>query len=310
MRSIFVQANGLRFHVLEEVHDGGGGELALCLHGFPELGYSYRDQLPALARLGYRAWAPDLRGYGQTERPSGIAAYAIETLIDDVVGLIDAAGVERATLIAHDWGGLIAWHVAMRCPERLARLVILNIPHPAVLVRRLWPRQLFALTYVLLFQVPGLAERALSADGHRRIDQAFLSMAVNPARFPEEVLRAYREAAAQPGALRAMLSYYRAYVSGGGALRELRRGTPVVETPTLMIWGEQDTALLKESTIGTERFVADLTVRYLPEASHWVQQEAPEAVNAILTAWLTGAPVPQAWELETTVAPLRGSARR
>lgn len=289
--SIFVRANGIRFHVLEE---GDGEELAICLHGFPELSHSYRHQLPVLAELGYRAWVPDLRGYGRTERPTEMQDYAIETLIADVAALIEAAGVRRAVVIAHDWGGIVAWHLAMRRPDVLSRLIILNIPHPAVLLRNLSRRQAASLFYVLVFQIPGLAERLLADDGYRRIDQAFLSMAVDSSRFPEEDLRVYREAAAQPGALTAMLNYYRAYIRGGGALRELRRGVPLIETPTLMLWGEQDTALLKESTIGTDQNVPDLTVRYLPHASHWVQQEAPETINAMISAWLRDEPVPEA----------------
>lgn len=297
MQDRHVQANGLRFHVLEE---GEGDRLALCLHGFPELSYSWRHQLPVLARLGYRAWAPDLRGYGRTERPVHTRDYAMEILIDDVVGLVRASGRERATILAHDWGGLIAWHVAMRRPDVIDRLVVMNLPHPALLARELrrGPQALASL-YTLLFQLPWLPERMLSADGHRRIENAFTSMAVDPSRFTAEDLRVYRDAASEPGAVTAMLAYYRAFVRGGGAARQRALGFPRIDAPTLLIWGEHDTALLKETTIGTEDYVSDLTVRYLPNASHWVQQEAPETVNAMLEAWLTGAPVPQAWEVRS-----------
>lgn len=293
--AIEVRANGIRFHVLEE---GAGDKLALCLHGFPELSLSWRRQLPLLARLGYRAWAPDLRGYGKSERPRRTRDYAIEILIDDVVGLIEAGG-RPATLIGHDWGGFIAWFVAMRRPELLERLVVMNIPHPALLARELRrnPRQMWQMLYAFLFQIPVLPERLLSQDDHRRIENAFVDTAVDPSCFREEDLRAYREAASQPGALSAMLAYYRAYARGGGHLRQRRLGFPRIEVPTLMIWGEQDAFLRKEGTIGTEAFVRDLTVRYLPDAAHWVQQEDPARVNAILEHWLTGASVPQAWEL-------------
>jgi pimeloyl-ACP methyl ester carboxylesterase len=300
IESIEVRANGVRFHVLEE---GGGHQskrLALCLHGFPELGYSWRHQLPLLARLGYRAWAPDLRGYGKSERPPRTSSYAIEALVEDVVGLIEAGGRGPATLIAHDWGAIIAWYVAMRRPELLERLVIMNVPHPAVLARELRnPRQLFQLLYAGVFQIPRLPERLLARDQHRQIDNAFVSTAVDPARFTDADLREYRDAASQPGALTAMLAYYRAYVRGGGMRRQRRLGYPIIDVPTLMIWGERDAFLRKETTIGTSAWVRDLTVRYLPDAAHWVQQEAPEAVNAILETWLTGASVPEAWELTT-----------
>ena len=294
--AIDVRANGIRFSVLEE---GEGDRLALCLHGFPELGYSWRHQLPLLARLGYRAWAPDLRGYGRSERPPRTADYAIEALIDDAAALIERGG-RRATLLAHDWGAIIAWYLAMRRPELLERLVIMNVPHPAVLARELRnPRQLLRFSYAAVFQIPRLPERLLAADHHRRIDNAFLSTAVDPARFTDADLRAYREAASQPGALTAMLAYYRAYVRGGGMRRQRRLGFPIIDVPTLMIWGERDAFLGRETTIGTSAWVRDLTVRYLPDAAHWVQQEAPEAVNAILEAFLGGASVPEAWELST-----------
>lgn len=290
-----VRANGIRFHVREE---GRGERLALCLHGFPQVGDAWRHQLPLLARLGYRAWAPDLRGYGRSERPGRTGDYAIETLIDDVAGLIEAGG-GRATLLAHDWGAIIAWYVAMRRPELLERLVILNTPHPAPLARELRSaRQLRRSLYVALFQIPWLPERILAKGS--RIDEVFLSSAVEPARFGPDALRLYREAALLPGAMRAMLAYYRAYVRGGGARRQRERGFPLIEAPTLLIWGERDTFLLRETTIGTGAWVRDLTLRYLPDAGHWVQEEAPEAVDAILESWLVGDAVPEAWELSST----------
>jgi pimeloyl-ACP methyl ester carboxylesterase len=161
------------------------------------------------------------------------------------------------------------------------------------------PRQLARLSYAAVFQIPLLPERLLAGDHHRRIDNAFLSTAVDPARFTDADLRAYREAASQPGALTAMLAYYRAYLRGGGMRRQRSLGFPIIEVPTLMVWGERDAFLGKETTIGTSAWARDLTVRYLPDAAHWVQQEAPDAVNAILEAWLTGAAVPEAWELAT-----------
>jgi pimeloyl-ACP methyl ester carboxylesterase len=256
-----------------------------------------------LARLGYRAWAPDLRGYGRSERPRRTREYAMEILIDDVAGLIEAAGVRRATIVAHDWGGLIAWHVAMRRPELVDRLALLNIPHPAPLARELRRLpQLRRSWYVGLFQLPWLPERFLSQDRHRPIENAFLSTAADPSRFTGEDLRVYREAAAQPGALTAMLAYYRAHVRGGGARRQRRLGFPTIEAPTLVLWGERDSALGKETTIGTSAYVRHLTTRFIPSAAHWVQQEAPEIVNAMLEAWLAGRDVPEAWEIAPTAS--------
>ena len=291
-RHEFVQANGLRFHVAA---CGAGERLALCLHGFPECWYSWRNQLPLLARLGYRAWAPDLRGYGESDRPPQREDYAIEQLMADVAGLIDASAARSTLLLAHDWGGIVAWYFALRQVRPLERLVIMNLPHPAVMERafRTW-RQLARSLSVFFFQLPRLPEALLRAGNYRAIRDAFRNMAVDKSRFPDEVLQVYRDNAARPGALTAMLNYYRALVRGGGGRRQQRLGHPVIETPTLMIWGERDTALGKETTYGTQLFVPNLTLRYLPNVSHWVQQEAPEMVNAILEAWLTGQPVPDA----------------
>jgi epoxide hydrolase 4 len=169
----------------------------------------------------------------------------------------------------------------------------MNVPHPALFENALhtWP-QLKRSWYVFFFQLPWLPERFLSADNYSAIARAFRGMAIDKSRFPDEVLSVYRDNAAQPGALTAMVNYYRAVLRGGGAMRQRKLGYPTIETPTLMIWGEHDTALGKETTYGTQRYVKDLTLRYLPNVSHWVQQEAPETVNAMLEAWLTGQSVP------------------
>lgn len=293
IRDEFVQANGLRFHLNA---CGSGKRLALFLHGFPECAFSWRYQLPLMARLGYRAWAPDLRGYGDTDRPVGVQNYTLEKLLDDVAGLIDAAGCESTTLIGHDWGAAIAWLFAMRKPRPLERLVIMNVPHLACFERELrhW-RQLKRSWYMFFFQIPWLPEAALRARNCQAVADAFVGMAIDKSRFPPEVLDVYRRNAARPGALTAMINYYRAAMRYGG--RQRRLGYPPIDTPTLMIWGEQDAALCKETTYGTDEYVRDLTLRYLPNVSHWVQQEAPEKVNAMLEAWLTGKPVPEAHEI-------------
>ena len=304
IRTEFVNANGLRF----EVDVCGDGErLALCLHGFPEHSFSWRLQLPLLAQLGYRAWAPNLRGYGHSSRPEGMEAYSIENLLADVAGLIDASGCRETVLLAHDWGAVIAWYFAMRKVRPLTHLVICNVPHPAAARRALSGNlaQLRKSWYVLFFQLPSLPEALLGRNGARAVGDAIQRSSEAPERFPEEVLDVYRRNAAQPGALTAMINYYRALVRGGGARRQQQAGFPVIETPTLMIWGEEDVALTKETTYGTEEYVRDLTIRYLPRVSHWVQQEAPETVNAMIEAFLRGRPVPHLeWEPRLRDAPV------
>jgi epoxide hydrolase 4 len=285
-----VRANGIDFNVATA---GAGHKLALCLHGFPESSFSWRFQIPLLAGMGYLVWAPDLRGYGQSTRPIGLRAYTLEILEEDVAALIEASGAEEVVLIGHDWGALIAWNYAMfgRIPP--AKLIIMNVPHPALAQKGLRTfRQLAKSWYIFFFQLPLIPEWGLARNDYAAIAQAFRAMAVDKTRFPQEVLRVYQDAAAQPGALTAMLNYYRALVRGLGRAR--RRGMPQIDVPTLMIWGEVDTALGKELSYGTDAYVTDLTLRYLPNVSHWVQQEAPETVNAMIEAWLLGRSVPPA----------------
>jgi pimeloyl-ACP methyl ester carboxylesterase len=285
-----VHANGLDFHVAVA---GSGEKLALCLHGFPESSFSWRHQMPLLAHLGYLVWAPDLRGYGGSSRPIGVAAYSMHNLTADVAALIEASGAKQTVLIGHDWGALIAWDYAMFGRVPIAQLIIMNVPHPALAEKGLRTlRQLAKSWYIFFFQLPVIPEWSLARNGYAAIAQAFRGMAVDKSRFPRDVLRVYQDSAAQPGALTAMINYYRALLRGVRANR--RRGTPQIKVPTLMLWGEADAALGKELTYGTDRYVSDLTLRYLPNVSHWVQQEAPETVNQMLQAWLSGKAVPQA----------------
>ena len=285
-----IRANGIDFNVATA---GTGPRLALCLHGFPESSYSWRYQMPLLAQLGYRVWAPDLRGYGASSRPKGVAAYALENLEEDVAALIQASGASEVVLVGHDWGAVIAWYYAMFGRLRIARLIIMNVPHPALMEKGLRTRRQLAKSwYIFFFQLPWIPEWGLARKGCEAIGRVFRDMAVDKSRFPDEVLRVYREAAAAPGALTAMLNYYRALIRG--IPRTRRRGILPINIPTLMIWGEVDAALGKELTYGTEKYVSNLTLRYLPNVSHWVQQEAPETVNAMIETWLLGRAVPYA----------------
>src|SRR6202000_1653885 len=264
-----IRANGIDFNVATA---GSGERLALCLHGFPESSYSWRYQMPLLAQLGYRVWAPDLRGYGASSRPRGVAAYAMENLEEDVAALIEASGAKEDVLVGHDWGAGIAWYYAMFGRLPISRLIIMNVPHPALMEKGLRTRRQLAKSwYIFLFQLPWIPEWGLARRGCEAIGRVFRDMAVDKSRFPEEVLRVYREAAAVPGALTAMLNYYRALLRG--IRRTNRRGTAPIHTPTLVIWGEVDAALGKELTYGTENYVSNLTLRYLPNVSHWVDQE-------------------------------------
>lgn len=276
-----IAANGLDFAVDE---CGTGDAVAMCLHGFPESRWSWRYQLPLLAAHGWRAVAPDLRGYGDTTRPKGKKAYAIDHLVADTAALFDALGAKRRLLVAHDWGAGIAWVFAMRQRLALDGLIIMNLPHPAVLThalrtsaaqrRRSW--------YIAFFQLPLLPELMLGANRAQAIGRAFSGMAVDKRAFPREVTDHYRTNAMRPGALTAMVNYYRANVATIG-----REPVVPITVPTLMIWGEADTALGVELTEGHNALVDDFTLVRLPGVSHWVQQEAPARVNADMVDWLT-----------------------
>ncbi|HSP29855.1 MAG TPA: alpha/beta hydrolase, partial [Ilumatobacteraceae bacterium] len=291
-----IAVNGVELQV-SVTNEGGPKGLALLLHGFPELAFSWRHQIPALAEAGYEVWAPNLRAYAESSKAPKVSEYSIDALLADVAALIDAAGRDDVTLIGHDWGAAQAWMFAIRRMRPLQRLVIMNVPHPACMQRELRSfRQLRKSWYIFFFQIPWLPEKLLCARGAKAIGNAFTKSAVDKSRFPPEVTDVYRHAALRPGAMRSMVNYYRAALRGfrKSASQELA----VIEVPTLMLWGLDDIALSKETTDGTDQYVTDLTLRFLPDVSHWVQQDAPETVNAMLRAWLAGEPVPEAADVE------------
>ncbi|WP_266077256.1 alpha/beta fold hydrolase [Haladaptatus caseinilyticus] len=276
--------NGVRLHYVE----AGDGPLVVLLHGFPEFWYSWRDQIPALADAGYHVVAPDLRGYNASEKPRGVGAYRLDELVGDVVGLIDQFDAEEAHVVGHDWGGAIAWEVASRHPDRVERLAILNAPHPDRFRDVLrTPEQLRRSWYMFFFQLPWLPELFLSARDYTTIEEIFRDGTENPDAFGESEVQRYVEAAAQPGALTGAINYYRALFRER-VPQELRtvvsgsRDDSDVSVPTLLIWGEEDTALGIELTEGLERWVPDIRVERLPDASHWVQNDEPERVNELL----------------------------
>ena len=276
-----VNANGLHFEVEET---GEGDHLALCLHGFPEHLVSWRNQVPVLAELGYRVWAVNQRGYGRSSRPAGTAQYALKHLLADVAALIDASGARRVTLIGHDWGAMVAWCFAAGGIRPLERLVIMNVPHPLCFRAALkhW-RQRRKSWYIGFFQLPFLPERLLAANGGAAVRRMFRGV-----RLPAEIMDVYANQVAEPGAATAMLNWYRGMRLTDGLPR---LDTPI-EVPTLVIWGEADVALDVIGLQGTERYVRDLRIERLPGISHWVQQQAPNQVNALLRAFLPNTSIP------------------
>jgi len=273
--------NGVRLHYVE----AGVGPPVLLLHGFPEFWYSWRHQIPALVAAGFRAVAPDLRGYNLSEKPLGVENYRVDHLVADVADLIRHAAQRRAVVVAHDWGGAVAWAVAMRHPELVERLVILNAPHPAAFVRELrTPAQLWKSWYIFFFQLPRLPEWWLSRRNFAYLERAWRRDPIRPDAFTEEDIRLYKEALAQPGALTAALNYYRATFRAG--LPRRRDYVQPVTAPTLLIWGERDSYLGPRLLQGLEPWVPKLRIERLPNASHWVQADCPEVVNRLLIEFL------------------------
>jgi epoxide hydrolase 4 len=272
--------NGLRLHLVE----AGAGPLVVLLHGFPEFWYSWRRQLPALAAAGFHAVAPDLRGYNESDKPPNVRDYRLRHLVDDVAGLIAALGERQVHIVGHDWGGVIAWKLAMLRPELVHRLVILNAPHPAAFARELRrPAQWLRSLYMLLFQFPWLPECLLSARDFTLLARTLRREPVSPDAFTAADVAHYKHALARPGALTAALNYYRAMFRYPS---ELRRGFRPIAAPTLLIWGERDRYLGIGMTEGLTRWVPNLQVVRIPNASHWVQNDAPARVNELLLDFL------------------------
>jgi pimeloyl-ACP methyl ester carboxylesterase len=286
VRHAFATVNGLRMHYVEK----GDGPLVLLLHGFPEMWWSWRYQIPALAAAGYRVVAPDLRGYNETEAKG---PYDIDTLRDDVVALLDHLGADTAFVVAHDWGGAVAWHLASSRPSRCKGLVVLNCPHPVVFARALFGnwRQIRRSWYMFFFQLPVLPERMLTARHGALLLRMIRDMAVDKTHFGRQELLPSALAACKPGRAKGMIGWYRAAIRAGlrsGPAGAERGGSyPTITSPTLLLWAMDDRALGYEDVVpGTDRYVQRLDIQTIPNCGHFVQQEQPDEVNRRLLAFL------------------------
>ncbi len=274
----YITTNGVKLHYVTQ----GEGPLMLMLHGFPEFWYSWRHQIPEFAK-DFKVVALDLRGYNDSDKPANQSAYVMAEFIRDIEGVIKGLGYDKCILVGHDWGGAIAWNFAYAHPEMVERLIVLNIPHPAKFAEGIrTPQQLMRSSYMFLFQLPWLPELLIQSADYQAIETALKGMAVNKSAITREDLEAYKDAAAKRGAMTAMLNYYRNIFGQ----RMLSGDWNILEVPTLMIWGEKDTALGKELTYGTEAYVRNFQIKYIPDASHWVQQEQPQLVNQYMREFL------------------------
>lgn len=287
----YADVNGVRLHYAT----AGSGKLILFAHGFPEFWYAWRNQLAEFGK-DYKAVALDMRGYNLSSKPTSVEQYNRNYIVEDFRALAEKLGYKRFILVGHDWGGGIAWAFAIRHAEYLEKLIIINAPHPALFARELRdnPLQQKASQYMLTFRTAG-AEEALSANGYAALVQVVMGEGLKTSVFSEADKAAYIQAWSQPGALTGGLNYYRAARIGppsteGDKSTGTFTGTDLtVRVPTLVIWGEKDPYLLTGNLDGLREFVPDLTVKRVPDATHWVVHEKPALVNAYIREFINAA---------------------
>lgn len=276
-----IKTNGIHLHVVQSGPDDG--PLVILLHGFPEFWYGWRHQIPYLAAAGYRVWAPDQRGYNRSDKPDGIAAYSLDVLAKDVIGLIDAAGRGNAFLIGHDWGAAVAWFLAREYPDRFRRMAVINVPHGAVMQKHLRNNvaQLRRSWYMYFFQIPCLPEALCRMRNWNGIAQALIQSS-RPGTFSCKDMAAYRRAWSRPKAFRSMLHWYRAIMQKPPAPPKSKR----VSIPTLLIWGAQDKFLGREMAQPSIDLCDEGRLVFFEDATHWVHHEEAERVNEFIGGFL------------------------
>ena len=277
----YIETNGIRLHVVQA--GPKSGTPVVLLHGFPENWRCWIRQLPALVDAGCRVIVPDQRGYNLSDKPKGVKAYSVYTLVEDVIGLIDALDYEKVNLVGHDWGAAVSWVLANKYPERLHHLGILNVPHPAVMKRFLQRdlEQLRRSWYVFFFQLPWLPEAGMRANDWRGAVRA-LRGSGKIHTFTDEDIEKYKEAWSQPGAITAMINWYRAVIRYQPPIPK----DPRIRVPTLMMWGTKDFALSHRMARPSMDYCDRGNLIFFPEATHWVQRDAADEVNHYLVDFL------------------------
>lgn len=270
-----IKTNGVNLHVVQA--GPKDGELVILLHGFPDFWYGWHKQIDFLAEQGYCVWAPDQRGYNISEKPNGIAAYNLNELAADVIGLIDAAGRESAILVGHDLGAGVGWWMACKYPERLSKMVILNVPHHNVFQHELSsnPSQMLKSWYFLFFQLPIIPETLIGL-----LSAAFargMQASARPGAFTDTDMVEYQKAWGQPGARTSMINWYRAVVQ-----KIPKFPDPRIKIPTLILWGKKDPYLVSEMAQDSLKYCDDGKLIYFDEATHWIQHDEPDRVNQLM----------------------------
>ncbi len=280
MDNRIIRTNGISMNVM--VAGNPQGKPVILLHGFPEFWYGWRNQIQPLVDAGYYVWIPDQRGYNLTDKPPDLSDYRMDELVLDIVGLLRATGHEKVNIVGHDWGAMVAWWLALRHPEYIEKLVIMNVPHPQVFEKfiRGDVRQIAKSMYAVFFQLPFLPENLFSVVGSR-IMLRFLKFNSKKGSFTDADLTEYKQAWAHKGALTAMLNWYRAYVRQSPA-------PPTdwqIKPPTLMLWGKHDLYLSHRMAQPSIDLCADGRLELL-DATHWVQHDKADEVNRLLLEFL------------------------
>ncbi len=280
----FIEANRVRLHYVEQ----GEGDLVVLLHGFPEFWYSWRYQIPVLARH-FKVVVPDLRGYNDSDKPA--TGYDLETLTNDVRCLIENLGYRCAHVIGHDLGGTIAWNLAQKFPQSIDRLGILNAPHPQRFIQALTGNldQVQRSWYLFAFQVPLVPEWLIQQNLREFVMNAFRTQAVRKGVFTIEHSRLYQAALAKPGAIGSALNYYRQMLTPNAWFQSWLKVPELIQAPTLVLWSEEDGLLSRQWVTDLEKLVAaPFSLKPVPDCGHWIQQEAPQTVNRELLFFLRG----------------------
>jgi len=292
LKDHYAEVNGVRLHYVT----AGRGPLIIFLHGFPEFWYEWKNQLADFGK-DHLAVAPDMRGYNLSAKPSEVEQYQMKYLVEDIRALADHLKHKKFILVGHDWGGAVAWSFAIAHPEYVEKLVIVNAPHPGVFMRLLRdnPEQQKASQYMLMFR-SDKAEETLSANNYGMLVNVVLGPGLKSGVFTEDDKKKYIDAWSQPGALTGGLNYYRAARvgppapgggDGGSGNFAVDPAQLMVKVPTLVIWGEKDTALLTGNLEGLDQFVPDLSIKRIPEGSHWVVHEKAAEVDGYIRDFIS-----------------------
>jgi epoxide hydrolase 4 len=282
VETLYFQNASVRLHAVAA--GPKDGPVVVLLHGFPEFWYGWRRQIEPLATAGFRVIVPDQRGYNLSSKPSGVAAYALTELVSDVIVIADQLGQQKIFLAGHDWGAAVAWSAALLQPQRIAKLVVLNVPHPSVMRRFMTKhlRQTLRSWYIFFFQLPYIPEAFFSAFNYR-IGARSLVGSSRPGTFSSEDLAQYRAAWSQPGAVTSMINWYRALFRF-----RTKFADRTVRVPTRILWGERDAFLLAEMAQESLCYCIDAELFTFANATHWLQHEEPVRVSELLIDFFRG----------------------